>query len=69
METPMSQDLTGNTGTESNDSIVVDCPVCRRTIWAWTKCWHGKVPPPDPEPEQVDGLVVKGGTDNKGRRS
>jgi hypothetical protein len=24
--------------------IVVDCPVCNRTIWANTRCYHGQVP-------------------------
>jgi hypothetical protein len=26
--------------------IVVDCPVCRRTVWAGSVCLHGAVPPP-----------------------
>lgn len=30
----------------SDSRIVVDCPTCRRVIWAGTACAHGAVPPP-----------------------
>ena len=28
--------------------IVVNCPVCSRTVWANSVCHHGDVPPPKP---------------------
>lgn len=31
---------------ETADGIVVDCPVCKRTIWNGTRCFHGSPPPP-----------------------
>lgn len=33
--------------------IVVDCPVCKRTIWANSTCHHGKVPDLDEKPPVV----------------
>jgi hypothetical protein len=29
-----------------NDAIVIDCPVCFRTMWATSTCHHGQMPPP-----------------------
>lgn len=37
------------------NSIVVNCPVCKRVIWAHATCTHGEVPvplvPADPDQE------------------
>lgn len=27
------------------EGFVIDCPVCKRTVWRWAVCWHGKRPP------------------------
>ena len=35
--------------TEDECRIVVDCPVCKRTMWAGTRCTHGQIPPPSKE--------------------
>lgn len=36
-------------------AVVINCPVCKRVIWANATCTHGEVPAPlapaDPEPE------------------
>ena len=29
-----------------SQSAVIDCPVCKRTMWANSTCHHGQVPPP-----------------------
>ena len=36
--------------------IVVDCPECRRTIWANTVCTHGTVPPPSKDAPKEDAV-------------
>lgn len=41
-------------GIDDEDGIVVDCPVCKRTIWNGTRCYHGAVPPPGVEGPCVD---------------
>lgn len=29
----------------NNGPLIIDCPVCKRTIWAHATCWHGQPPP------------------------
>ena len=31
---------------KTDDSILINCPECHRTIWANTICYHGYPPPP-----------------------
>lgn len=47
----------------SDSRVVVDCDVCHRTIWAGTRCAHGKVPEPDPDaPREVPLARLRGET-------
>lgn len=39
---------------EPADGIVIDCPVCHRTIWNGTHCYHGHPPPPAVGGPKVD---------------
>ena len=38
--------MDGLSDARGDTSVVVDCPVCKRVIWAGTACAHGAVPPP-----------------------
>lgn len=41
--------MTGPLTPSSRTSLIIDCPVCYRTIWANSTCHHGRIPPPDDE--------------------
>ncbi len=50
--------------------IVIDCPVCSRTIWTHSVCHHGKVPETmhGAPKEVVPTGKLKGGVDHTGRK-
>jgi hypothetical protein len=41
-------------GDDDERRIVVDCPVCKRTIWGGTTCYHGLVPLPGQGTKNTD---------------
>ncbi len=45
--------------------IVVDCPVCRRTVWANATCLHGAVPPPKKDAVNTKAKPPTGGNSGK----
>lgn len=49
------------------DPIVINCPVCHRTIWANTVCPHGTVPPPSKDAPREKDVPPPPGYRPKGR--